>query len=42
MIKAVMEMGTNSTRLLIADLKKRELKVLKKDLITTRLGEGSR
>src|SRR6056297_41867 len=40
MIKAVMEMGTNSTRLLIADLKKRELKVLKKDLITTRLGEG--
>ncbi len=40
MSKAVIEMGTNTTRLLIAELQDQKIKELKKDLITTRLGEG--
>ena len=40
MIKAAIEMGTNSTRLLIADYKEGKINVLSRDLITTRLGEG--
>ena len=40
MKKAAIEMGTNSTRLLIAEIVNKEIKTLKKDLITTRLGEG--
>jgi exopolyphosphatase/guanosine-5'-triphosphate,3'-diphosphate pyrophosphatase len=40
MKKAAIEMGTNSTRLLIAEVSDNEIKSLKKDLITTRLGEG--
>jgi exopolyphosphatase/guanosine-5'-triphosphate,3'-diphosphate pyrophosphatase len=40
MKKAVIEIGTNSTRMLIAEIKNDEIKVIEKDLITTRLGEG--
>lgn len=40
MIKAVIELGTNSSRLLIAEIDNEQIKVLKKELITTRLGEG--
>src|SRR6056297_1031755 len=40
MKKAVIEIGTNSTRMLIAEMKDDEINVIKKDLITTRMGEG--
>lgn len=40
MIKAVIELGTNSSRLLIADIDNKQIEVLEKKLITTRLGEG--
>lgn len=40
MKKAVIEIGTNSTRMLIAEMKNDKINVIKKDLITTRLGEG--
>lgn len=40
MKKAVIEIGTNSTRMLIAEMKNDKVNVIKKDLITTRLGEG--
>ncbi|MGM0409803.1 MAG: Ppx/GppA phosphatase family protein [Bacillota bacterium] len=37
---AAIDVGTNSTRLLIIDYKNEKFKVLKRELITTRLGEG--
>ncbi len=37
---AAIDVGTNSTRLLIVDYKKGKYNVLKRKLITTRLGEG--
>ena len=40
MKKAVIEIGTNTTRMLIAEIINEEIKVIEKDLITTRLGEG--
>lgn len=40
MIVAVIDVGTNSTRLLIADVINGEVKVLQSELTTTRLGEG--
>ncbi|MDZ7671517.1 MAG: hypothetical protein U5K53_01540 [Halanaerobiales bacterium] len=40
MKKAVIEMGTNSTRLLIANLDGDNVEEVEKKLITTRLGEG--
>lgn len=40
MIKAVVDIGTNSTRLLIADITGNEIEVIKTALTTTRIGEG--
>lgn len=40
MKKAVIEIGTNSTRMLIAEIEDDEINVIKKELSTTRLGEG--
>jgi len=40
MKKAVIEMGTNSTRLLIANIEEDKVEEIEKKLITTRLGEG--
>ncbi len=40
MIKAVIDIGTNSTRLYVADVLKNEQKQILKMLSTTRLGEG--
>ncbi|MFO7815308.1 MAG: Ppx/GppA phosphatase family protein [Halanaerobiales bacterium] len=40
MKKAVIEIGTNTTRMLIAEMKDDEIEVIDKRLITTRLGEG--
>jgi exopolyphosphatase / guanosine-5'-triphosphate,3'-diphosphate pyrophosphatase len=40
MKKAAIDIGTNSTRLLIAEIKENEIKEIKRDLIITRLGEG--
>jgi|SRR6056297_1788262 len=40
MKKAIIEMGTNSTRLLIAEKSGSKINVIDKALITTRLGEG--
>lgn len=40
MIIAAIDVGTNSTRLLIVDYKKGKYNILKRKLITTRLGEG--
>ncbi len=40
MKKAVIENGTNSTRMLIGEIEEEEINVIKKELITTRLGEG--
>jgi len=37
---AVIDIGTNSTRLLIADVENRKIKVLNSVLVSTRLGEG--
>lgn len=37
---AAIDVGTNSTRLLIIDYKNEKFNVLKRELITTRLGEG--
>ena len=40
MIKAVIDIGTNSTRLYVAEVSKNEQKQILKMLSTTRLGEG--
>jgi exopolyphosphatase/guanosine-5'-triphosphate,3'-diphosphate pyrophosphatase len=37
---AAIDVGTNSVRLLVADIRNRKIHTLTKDLITTRIGEG--
>lgn len=40
MLLAAIDIGTNSTRLLMIDFEGNELKTIERDLVTTRIGEG--